>query len=542
MPPTKVAVIGSGVSGLGAAWLLAREPERFSVIVYEASNYVGGHTHTVDIPTLDKTRTVPVDTGFIVCNPVTYPNFLALLRELRVRVDSTNMGFSVSRNKGEFEWSGDGLTGLFAQKKNMWPWAKGCGTEGGMWRMAYDVVRFHEEAKKIAIEADRLCFDNDGVPLDVPAEDKVHPLAGLTLADFFGSRDYSTFFYENYIVPITAAVWSTPADMAFDKFPILTLFRFMRNHQLLQIGGRPKWRTVNQGSRSYVEKILANLPDVRLNTPIVSVKRPTDGGRIAVTDAKGRTELYDHVIMATHTDQALKILGEDASSEERKVLGAIKYLRNRLVLHQDPALMPKARSAWAAWNYLTKTSAELKSPVVCLTYWMNKLQPFVKLTEVGMVFATLNPLYEPKKELVLGEWEYDHPLYSAETIAAQEQLPSVQNVNGITFCGAWTNYGFHEDGLTSGLLAATSLGATCPFPIHMNGGFPTERVPISPPKWAVTKGVVRYDAPRAHHVAHSPEQENKQANPIMEMALGLSVAVFAAICVWFALNVDLAGM
>ncbi|TPX59769.1 hypothetical protein PhCBS80983_g02187 [Powellomyces hirtus] len=539
MAPKKIAVVGSGVSGLGAAWLLAKQPGDFTVTVYEAGSYLGGHTHTVDIPTLDKKKTVPVDTGFIVCNPVTYPNFLALMRELRVPIDQTDMSFAVSRNKGEFEWCGDNLWTVFAQRKNLNPWAKGT-KDGGMWRMIYDIVRFHEEAKKIALESDRMLFDPLGQPLeDLDEDKKVHPLTGVTLVDFFKARTYSDFFYENYVVPMTSAIWSTPADMAFDRFPVLTLFRFMRNHQLLQIGGRPKWRTVNQGSRSYVTKILTNLPDVRLNTAVQSIKRNGAGGKIVLTDSAGNTETYDHIIMATHTDQALKILGEDASSDEKKILGSVKYLPNRLVLHQDTELMPKSRNAWAAWNYLTKTSKETSSPVVCLTYWMNRLQPFVKLTEAGMVFATLNPLYEPKKELILGEYEYDHPLYSPETIAAQEQLPLIQNQNGITYCGAWTNYGFHEDALTSGLLAAVALGADCPFAIHMNGGFPTLRQPLSPPEWAAAKGVKVYKTPAPLYLPHTPEHEKKTSNPAIEIVLAAGMTVFAAVCVWIAFNVDL---
>ncbi|KAJ3016547.1 hypothetical protein HKX48_003989 [Thoreauomyces humboldtii] len=539
MPPKKIAVIGSGVSGLSAAWLLSKQSSEFEVTVYEAGSYVGGHSHTVDVPRLDGKGTVPVDTGFIVCNPVTYPNFLALMEELRVPMAKTDMSFAVSRNQGEFEWCGDNLATVFAQRKNLNPWAKGV-KEGGMWRMIYDVIRFHEEARKIAIEADRLAFDDNGqARTEEPPEAKVHPLANVTLVDFFAERTYSKFFYENYIVPMTSAIWSTPADMAFDEFPVLTLFRFMRNHQLLQIGGRPKWRTVINGSRTYVNKILGGLADVRLNTAVTSIKRDGLETKIAVTDSTGLTENYDHIIMAVHTDQALKILGDDASPAERSLLGSIPFVKNRLVLHQDPDLMPKTRKAWAAWNYLTNTENETKSPVVCLTYWMNRLQPFVKLTEVGVILATLNPLYEPKKELILGEWEYDHPLYSPKTIAAQGRLPEIQNKSGITFCGAWTNYGFHEDASTSGLLAAVSLGAECPFPLYFNGGFPTERTPLAPPAWAAAKGVKAYENPEPLHVAHTLEQERKQSNPLSEYLLAIGMAAFAAACVWFALNVDI---
>ncbi|KAI8820411.1 uncharacterized protein EV422DRAFT_573937, partial [Fimicolochytrium jonesii] len=526
--PKRIAVIGSGISGLSAAWLLNRDPS-FSVTLYEAGSYIGGHTHTVDIPTLDDpAKTVPVDTGFIVCNPVTYPNFLSLMDELDVALDKTDMSFSVSRNKGEFEWCGDGLKGVFCNAKNLNPFAEGF-TDGGVWRMVYDVLRFHKEAKEIAREADLKTFDESGKPLaDIAQKDQVHPLTGETLADFFAKRDYSRFFYENYIVPMTAAIWSTPADMTFDQFPVLTLFKFMRNHQLLQIGGRPKWMTVNQGSRTYVNRILAHLPDVRLQTAITSLHRdlanPTSP-RITLTDNKGAVEVFDHVIIATHTDQALKILGEEATVEERKVLGGIKYVKNRLVLHRDEELMPKTRTAWAAWNYLTSSSSSptgpAHSPTVCLTYYMNTLQPHLTQHDCGTVLATLNPLYEPDARKVLGEWEYEHPLYSPQTIRAQEGMNGVQNAAGVAFAGAWTNYGFHEDGCTSGLLAALALGcAPPPFPVHLNGGYPTTRTTLPPPAWAAAMGVKPYAPapPEVHKMVHRVKETGKGVGTWVRMA------------------------
>ncbi|TPX62019.1 hypothetical protein SpCBS45565_g07091 [Spizellomyces sp. 'palustris'] len=537
--PTRVAIIGSGISGLSAAWLLYKDPS-FSPTLYESGSYPGGHTHTVDIPTLsDPTKTVPVDTGFIVCNPVTYPNFLALLKELQVPLATTDMSFSVSRNGGEFEWCGDNIDTVFAQRRNLMPFGQ---NGGSMWRMILDIIRFHNEAKRVAVEADRLAFDDEGrVRAGTTPQQREHPLANLTLAEFFKQRNYSSFFYENYIVPMTAAIWSTPADMTFDKFPVLTLLRFMRNHQLLQIGRRPKWRTVIDGSRTYVTKILESVTDVRLNTAVVSVERQKDG-KLIVVDASGNRETYDHVVLATHTDQALKILGESATSEERKILGSIKYLKNRLVLHRDPELMPKSRKAWAAWNYLTRTNSETESPTVCLTYWMNRLQPFVKEAECGPVFATLNPLIEPRSDMVFGEWEYEHPLYAPQTIAAQEKLQEIQNKNGVTFCGAWTNYGFHEDGLTSGLLASISLGATCPFPVHLNGGYPTERLPISPPSWATEKGVTIYTPAKPKYIEHTAEavlKAQRRSDPILEVLTIAFVVIFALICLWIALWLDL---
>ncbi|KAJ3204209.1 hypothetical protein HDU67_009725 [Dinochytrium kinnereticum] len=401
------------------------------------------------------------------------------------------MSFSVSRNDGELEWCGDNLDTVFAQRKNLLPVGHGHKDETfGMWSLLWQIVRFHKQAKDIAEEADALQFDEEGRPKNVGAEEKkVHPFASMTLGEFFEKFGYSRFFYENYVLPMTAAIWSTPANMTFDKFPLLTLVRFMRNHIMLQIGGRPKWRTVYNGSREYVEKILSNIPDARLSTAVTSIKRvstPEGGVKIIVTDSDGSVEEFDHVIMATHSDQALKILGEEATDDEKKILGAVKFVNNRAVLHRDRKLMPKRRLAWSSWNYMTRVSEETRSQTMCLTYWMNRLQPFIKPKVYGEVFVTLNPLVEPDKDTVLGEWDYTHPLYSPETIAAQDNLNIIQNRKGITFVGAWTNYGFHEDGLTSGLQAAESIGATtCPFPIMPNGGYPTHRLP--PPRIDLSK-------------------------------------------------------
>ncbi|KAL2915262.1 hypothetical protein HK105_205127 [Polyrhizophydium stewartii] len=505
MPPLRVAVVGSGISGLAAAWLLSRGPERFSVTVFEAADYLGGHTHTVDVASLDGSAKVGVDTGFIVCNPVTYPNFLAFLEALGVPLVQSDMSFSVSRNGGEFEWCGDNLDTVFAQRTNLLPFAQ---PGGGMFRLLWDCIRFHAHAKQIAVEADQMMFDDQGnVKAPGPASDSAgHPLAKMTLGSFFSEHGYSRFFYENYVLPMTAAIWSSPADVTFDKFPLLTLVRFMRNHVMLQIGGRPKWRTVDGGSRNYVARVTESVKDIRLSTRIVRVQRPADpdaAGPVLLTDDKGRTEKFDHVIFATHTDQTLEILGESATPLERKIIGAIKYSKNRAVLHRDATLMPTRTKAWAAWNYLTTSRTESKSQSMCLTYWMNRLQPFVRPEVFGQVFVTMNPLREPKADTVLGAWDYDHPLYTPETIAAQESLNEIQNKHATTFCGAWTNYGFHEDGCTSGLLAAQSLGAACPFPVRLNGGYPTARLAPPPPAHLAAKGVQRYKIPPPIHLSHA---------------------------------------
>ncbi|KAJ3316502.1 hypothetical protein HDU76_001748 [Blyttiomyces sp. JEL0837] len=517
--PRRVAIIGSGISGLSAAWLLAQEPSNFKVTLFESADYFGGHTHTVDVPSLtDPEKKVGVDTGFIVCNPVTYPNFLNFLTQIQVPIQKSDMSFSVSRNQGEFEWAGDNLNTVFAQRSNLLP--IGHGQEGfGMYGLIYEITRFHKQAAEIAAEADDLQFGPDGKVKDGEGI-KAHPYAKMTLGEFFKKFNYSKFFYQNYVLPMTAAIWSTPADMTFDKFPLLTLVRFMRNHIMLQIGGRPKWRTVLNGSRNYVEKVLESIEDKRLNTPVKSIKRVN--GVVKITDGKtGKTEEFDHVIFATHSDQALKILGEDASSDERKILGAIKFVDNKAVLHRDPTLMPKRRLAWSSWNYITDVSDETSSQSMCLTYYMNRLQPYIDTEAFGDVFVTMNPLRKPDPATVLGEWEYTHPLYSPETIAAQDNLNTIQNVNLTTFAGAWTNYGFHEDGVTSGLLAAISLGATCPFPVTLNGGYPTHRESPPPPSWASEKGVSRHVVERPLYVTKE-DRENamkmaRDSKPMFEL-------------------------
>ncbi|ORY36370.1 FAD/NAD(P)-binding domain-containing protein [Rhizoclosmatium globosum] len=478
--PKRVAIIGSGISGLSAAWLLNQQRDKYSVSLLEAGKYFGGHSNTVTIDSLDGSKQIGVDTGFIVCNPITYPNFLNFLDALKVPLQESDMSFSVSRNKGEFEWNGNNLNTLFAQRENL--------LSRDMWSMVSQVLRFNTQADQIAQEADDLEFDRNGnVRKD---SSKAHPFSKMTLADFFAKFGYDKFFYQNYIVPMTAAIWSTPANMTFEKFPLLTLVRFMRNHILLQVSDRPKWMTVDGGSRVYVQKVISQLADARLNVVVTSVVRNTAEGTVTVTDSTGKKEVFDHVIFATHSDQALKILGDDATAEERQILGSIKFLNNRAVLHRDEELMPKRKLAWASWNYLTSipNDTSTTSQKMCLTYWMDNLQPHINPKDFGHVFVTMNPLYEPNPSKVIAEFSYTHPLYSPETIAAQDSLNAIQNTRMTSFAGAWTNYGFHEDGITSGLVAAGRLGAECPFEVLLNGGYPTKRVVPKVPGWVEEKG------------------------------------------------------
>ncbi|KAJ3273881.1 hypothetical protein HDV01_003859 [Terramyces sp. JEL0728] len=326
-----------------------------------------------------------------------------------------------------------------------------------MWKMIYEVIRFNEQATRIAGEADALPPNS-------------HEFAKMSLGDFFKKFNYSKFFYENYLLPMTAAIWSMPADKAFDEFPVVTLVQFMRNHHLLQVSNRPKWKTIPNGSKTYVEKIIAQLKDARLNARVLKVKR--NANKVKVTLADGSSEEYDYVVFATHSDQALKLLGDDATPEEARILGGVKFSQNKAYLHRDETLMPKNRSTWCSWNYLTDVQDETKSTTMCLSYWMNNLQTFIDPEIFGNVIVTMNPIRLPDETKTLGSWEYTHPTYSAETIQSQEELHKIQNKCQTIFAGAWSNYGFHEDGCTSGLLAATQLGAKCPFEIVLNGGRP----------------------------------------------------------------------
>ncbi|KAJ3257609.1 hypothetical protein HK103_004381 [Boothiomyces macroporosus] len=362
---------------------------------------------------------------------------------------NSDMSFAVSRNNGSLEWAGKNLNTIFAQRSNL--------LNPNMWRMIYEVVRFNEHANRIAEEADAMPPNS-------------HPFAKMSLGEFFKKFNYSKFFYENYLLPMTAAIWSMPADKTFDEFPLVTLVQFMRNHHLLQVSNRPKWKTIPNGSKSYVEKIVAQLDDCRLKTKVVGVKRMPN--KVNVICENGTVEEFDHVIFATHTDQALEILGDDATPEETEILGGVKFSQNKAYLHRDETLMPKNRTTWSSWNYLTEVQDEAKSTTMCLSYWMNNLQTFIDPEVFGNVIVTMNPTRLPDENKVLGSWNYTHPSYSSETIKSQDELHKIQNKRRTLFAGAWTNYGFHEDGCTSGLLAAAQLGAKCPFEIVLNGGRP----------------------------------------------------------------------
>lgn len=417
----RIAVVGAGISGLATAWLLSR---RYDVTLFEAGNYLGGHTNTVDV-TVDGC-THPVDTGFLVFNERTYPNLIAMFALLGVDSVATEMSFAVSLRKPELEWAGSNLATVFGQKRNL--------LRPAFWRMLGDILRFNRESTAWLL---------------------THPGDSRSLGEFLDAGGYSREFADWYLLPMAAAIWSCPTGQ-MRAMPLGPFVRFCNNHGLLQIFDRPAWRTVSGGARSYVRKLAEQLADVRVACPVSAVTR--EAGGLRVTHARG-SDHYDQVVMACHSDQSLAILGYTASDAQREVLSAIRYQPNRAILHTDPALLPRQRSLWSAWNYFAGEGAPGEQPVG-VSYLINKLQPLPFSTPV---VVTLNPVSEPAPDKVLAEFDYAHPVFDAAAIAAQERLPEVQGENGIWLAGAWGSYGFHEDGLKSALRVANALGVQAPW-------------------------------------------------------------------------------
>jgi predicted NAD/FAD-binding protein len=418
----RVAVVGSGISGLAVAHGLAGSAQ---VTLFEAADYFGGHTHTVDV-TLDGI-THGVDTGFLVLNERTYPRLLRLFADLGVETAASDMSFSVQVRDLGLEWSGSDLDGVFAQRRNL--------LRPGFWRMLRDLLRFNREATAIAVAGDERQL-------------------GQAIGDFLDARRFSAEFRDWYFLPMIGCIWSCPTEQML-RFPVATMIRFCHNHGLIQVSGRPQWFTVRGGARSYVQKMLASVPDAHLNTPVRAVRRlPPDSasaGVLVTTDAG--TQRFDDVVLACHSRQSLALLA-DASADERNLLGAIRTHHNRAVLHTDTSVLPHRRRAWAAWNYERASDSGRERAGVCLHYLINRLQPLPFKTPV---LVSLNPVKEPRAETVHGEFDYAHPVFDAAAIAAQQQLPRIQGQAHTWFCGAWTRYGFHEDGLMSGQAVCDGL-------------------------------------------------------------------------------------
>ncbi|KAF8879100.1 amine oxidase [Gymnopilus junonius] len=493
----KIAVVGSGVSGLAATWLL-NEHSDHEVHLYESDSRPGGHANTVHFVPKGKTQDEGVDVDtYIVFNPTTYPNFLRFLRlyspktrlqnflatswflgrgttttidqKSSIRILPTEMTFSISRDRGAFEWAGKNLATVFCQPRRL--------VDPDMWRMIYDVLRFNVCSRRVLLD-------------EKDAED-------ISIGEYLSREGYSDAFKNNYLIPMTAAIWSTPPDNCFLDFPARTLIQFMYNHHLLQITGKPSWLTIQGGSYRYVNAILSKLPQdqLHLNSAVQSVRNVEreDGGnpQVILTTIAGHEVKYDHVIFACHSDAVLNILRVGGlTDEEDRILSLFAWNKNEAVLHSDTNLMPRSRMAWSCWNYLSSTtpvsdekggngynsgtededgqlySPKSRSPVrpikmeineVSLqTDGMNDLQ-HIPESRYGPVLVTLNPPFEPSEDTIVGRWQYDHPVLDSKAVKAQNEMYKIQNTRSISYAGAYLKYGFHEDGFTSGLLAACSI-------------------------------------------------------------------------------------
>jgi predicted NAD/FAD-binding protein len=399
---------------MSAAWLLS---QRHDVTVYEKNGRLGGHSNTVTVPT--SLGPTPVDTGFIVYNDITYPNLVALLEHLGVPTKASDMSFGVSLNGGRTEYSSVDASSFLCGGRNL--------ASPRFWSMAWDLLRFYRSA-----------------PLDL--KDTCGDL--ISLGEYLTQRGYGEAFQRDHLLPQAAAIWS--ASLAeIHNYPACAFVRFFENHGLLKLKGRPEWRTIDGGSRAYVTRLTAPYADrARLNAGAVSVRR--EGGGVWVRDARGAAERYDSIVIATHADQALAML-EDASDQERALLGAFRYTKNRAILHTDRALMPRRQPLWASWNYV----GDNPDGGCVVSYWMNKLQ---RIESKEQLFLTLNPRTMPREDAILYDTEYEHPLFDAAAIRAQEKLWSLQGVRNTWFCGAHFGAGFHEDGLQVGLAVAEQLG------------------------------------------------------------------------------------
>ena len=419
----RIAIIGTGISGLGAAWLLYPHHD---ITLFEKEPRPGGHARTV------RAEGVDVDTGFIVCNRRTYPLFIPLMEKLGVLLEPSDMSFSASFEGGRYEYGTFSTRAMFAQPM--------CLMDAGHWRLIRDILRFFRQA---------------------PA----HSAHEGSIGDLISALRLGTEFRDRFLLPISGAIWSTPTgDML--RFPASAFVRFFDNHGLLSVRGQPQWLTVKGGSQTYVNRILEQVSsDVRLSCPVYSVRRGTDF--ILIASPRGE-ERFDRVVFATHAPQALAML-QDADKDETAILGALRTQANRMVLHSDPRLMPRRRAVWASWNYVTQGTTPTTDQPISLSYWMNRLQ---NLETPRPLIVTLNPEFEPMH--VHDEASFSHPQFDAAAIAAQARLGEIQGRGGIHYAGAWTRYGFHEDGLLSALRVAQSMGIEWP---------------LGPDPWAAPKQV-----------------------------------------------------
>ena len=413
----KIGVIGSGVSGLVSALTLQ---EKFEVSLFEKNSKLGGHSNTVTIE--QENKKYSVETGFIVLNDKNYPIFTSLLKHLNIGVNNSSMSFSVSVDKGQFEYSSSYI-GLLGQTKNI--------IDPKYWGMLRDINYFYNNALKDVKD----CPDNE------------------TLGQFLKRFNYSNKFIDYHLVPMTASIWSCPTKSILN-FPIKSLLVFFENHKLLNIYNRPKWSTVNKGSREYVKKIQSLLKGkIYTNTKVNKISKSKEGIRVHYQDG---IKTFDKVILACHADQSSEILIEDFS-EEANLLKDFKYQKNTSILHSDINFMPKRKSVWSSWNYITETG---NSGNLSITYWMNELQG---ISSPKPILLSLNPKILPNPDLIYGQYSYSHPILDNNAINIQKKLSSIQGKNNLWFCGAWTGFGFHEDGVKSAVEIANSHDIDLPW-------------------------------------------------------------------------------
>lgn len=411
-PRLKVGIIGSGIAGMSASWLLSLNHD---VTIFEKDDRIGGHTNTV------MTDGIGVDTGFIVYNDKNYPNLVALFDHFGVDTQATDMSFGVSVGLGNFEYAGSDFWGLIAQKRNL--------LRPRFWAMVRDILRFYKEAPALLLK--------DEIP-------------NLSLGEFLKQNNYSQSFQRDHLLPMGAAIWSTPVETMLD-YPLEAFIRFCDNHGLLQIAERPQWRTVVGGSHEYIKKLTQPYKDhIHLNRAAAAVW--SEDGRVMVEDRFGTVEAFDHVVLASHADQSLELLRKPDPAEE-KLLKTFSYQPNKAILHTDESLMPKNKKAWSSWNYLSETRDDTDD--VCVTYWMNNLQHIKGDKDY---FVTLNPTHMPKSDTIIRSFLYHHPLFDRDAVAAQRMLWNLQGKNNIWYCGSYFGHGFHEDGLQSGLAVAEAIG------------------------------------------------------------------------------------
>lgn len=414
--PSRIAVVGTGIAGMSAAWLLN---QRHHITVYEKNDWIGGHSNTVDAPNgEDKT---PVDTGFIVYNERSYPNLIALFDHLDVPTKFSDMSFAASLGGGAFEYAGTDLNGLLGQRSNI--------ARPRFWRMMRDVLKFYKEAPAL---------------LDDPTAGQ------LSLGDFLRNGNYSWSFIDDHLLPMGAAIWSTTAP-EMEDYPAQAFIRFFESHGLLLLKNRPRWRTVDGGSRAYVERLTASYRDRIRKTGVKAIKRFTD--QVVIEDNDGEMETYDHVVIASHADEAYRLL-DNPDFRETELLGTWRYTNNRAVLHSDQSLMPKRQRLWSSWNFIERDQGG-PDRGLCVTYWMNQLQSLRTQTPL---FVTLNPVHEPVAGTVIREFDYTHPYFDRTALTSQGQLWRLQGHRRTWYCGSYFGYGFHEDALQSGLAVAEQLG------------------------------------------------------------------------------------